>query len=114
MSAPPAEITAAPVHEPEEEPRVTYLNVATTLKSWLLTLDHKRIAILYMISITMAFALGGAAIAMVRFELVSPNGIVLTNETYNKMFSAHGILMVFFFLVPSIPAVLGNFCLPIM
>src|SRR5258708_12429627 len=80
----------------------------------MLTTDHKRIAILYLVSITMMFVLGGMAAAVIRLELTSPNGHFLESETYNKMFTTHGVLMVFFFLVPSIPATLGNFCLPIM
>lgn len=113
MSVQTLEVNAQPAPEPGQE-RVTYLNVDHSLKSWLLTLDHKRIAILYMVSISLMFVLGGAAAAMVRIELTSPHGLMLSNETYNKMFSAHGIIMVFFFMVPSIPAVLGNFCLPLM
>ncbi|MGC8667740.1 MAG: cytochrome c oxidase subunit I [Chthonomonadales bacterium] len=113
MSVQTLEVNAQSAPEPSEE-RVNYLNVDHSLKSWLLTLDHKRIAILYMVSISLMFVLGGAAAAMVRLELTSPHGLLLSNETYNKMFSAHGIIMVFFFMVPSIPAVLGNFCLPLM
>ena len=96
------------------EERKNYLNASHTLSSWLLTGDHKRIAYLYLISISIFFLLGGVAAGLVRLELVSPMGVLLQSETYNKMFSAHGIIMVFFFLVPSIPATLGNFCLPIM
>ena len=113
MSVQTLEVNTEPAPEPKEE-RVTYLNVDHSLKSWLLTLDHKRIAILYMVSISLMFVLGGAAAAMIRLELTSPHGVMLSNETYNKMFSAHGIIMVFFFMVPSIPAVFGNFCLPLM
>lgn len=98
----------------EEARRPHYLNWSYTIKDWLLTLDHKRIAILYLIGITMMFALGGLAAAAIRIELTSPNGHLMENDTYNKVFTAHGILMVFFFLVPSIPATLGNFLLPLM
>jgi cytochrome c oxidase subunit 1 len=91
-----------------------YLTAGNTVKSWLLTVDHKRIAMMYVISITVMFFIGAAAAGMVRLELTSPNGQWLSSETYNKMFSAHGILMVFLFLVPSIPATLGNFALPLM
>ena len=94
--------------------RTHYLNNGYGLKSWLLTTDHKRIAILYMISITLMFLIGGAAAAMVRIELLTPQGDFMTSDTYNKMFSIHGIVMVFFFLVPSIPATLGNFLVPMM
>ncbi|MEQ1932997.1 MAG: cbb3-type cytochrome c oxidase subunit I, partial [Fimbriimonadaceae bacterium] len=93
---------------------VNYINVQHTLKSWLLTGDHKRIAILYLIGVTFFFFLGSVAASMVRLELTSPNGVMLENDTYNKMFSAHGVIMVFLFLIPSIPATLGNFLVPIM
>jgi cytochrome c oxidase subunit 1 len=91
-----------------------YLNVTYGVKSWLLTLDHKRIAVLYLISVSIAFFLGGIAAAMVRINLLQPQGYLLSPETYNKMFTAHGILMVFFFLIPAIPATLGNFLVPMM
>ena len=91
-----------------------YLNNGHTLKSWLLTLDHKRIGILYMISITTMFFLGGLFAFLMRLELMTPAGDFLTSDTYNKFFTLHGIVMIFFFLIPSIPAVLGNFLLPLM
>ncbi len=94
--------------------RPHYLNVNYGVKSWLLTTDHKRIAILYLISITFFFILGGLFAVMIRLELVTPEGDILLAETYNKFFTMHGIIMIFFFLVPSIPAVLGNFLVPIM
>ena len=91
-----------------------YLNADYGIWSWLLTKDHKRIGILYLISITFMFLLGGLFALMVRLELLTPAGDLLTADTYNKMFTMHGIVMVFFFLIPSIPAVLGNFCIPLM
>src|SRR5437588_5028090 len=91
-----------------------YLNVDFGVRSWLLTTDHKRIAILYLVSITLMFFLGGAFITVVRLQLMTPNGGLIQAETYNKFFTLHGIIMVFFFLIPSIPAVLGNFVLPMM
>jgi len=91
-----------------------YLNVDYGFFSWLLTKDHKRIAILYMISISIMFILGGFFAVMMRLELLTPEGDLLTSDTYNKFFTLHGIIMIFFFLIPSIPAVLGNFILPIM
>src|SRR5438105_11936108 len=95
-------------------PRVHYLNNGHSLKSWLLTKDHKRIAILYLISITFFFMVGGFAASMIRLELLTPEGDVMQHDTYNKMFSLHGVVMVFFFLVPSIPATLGNFLIPLL
>ncbi len=94
--------------------RVNYLNVKTTIASWLLTMDHKRIGILYLISISIFFALGAVAAGFIRLELLTPKGDLLSSDVYNKMFTAHGVLMIFFFLIPSIPAVFGNFALPMM
>jgi cytochrome c oxidase subunit I len=82
--------------------------------SWLLTKDHKRIAILYLFSITALFMLGGFFAVVMRIELLTPEGDLLTSDTYNKFFTLHGIVMIFFFLIPAIPAVLGNFLLPLM
>jgi cytochrome c oxidase subunit 1 len=91
-----------------------YLTADHTIASWLLTTDHKRIAVLYLVSITFFFFIGSIAAGMVRLELTSSQGLLLTSEAYNKMFSAHGVVMIFFFLLPSIPASIGNFALPIM
>ena len=90
-----------------------YLTAGYGWKSWLFTIDHKRIGILYLISVSAFFIIGGLAAAMVRYNLVAPSGM-LTPDTYNKMFSAHGIVMVFTFLVPVVPGVLGNFFIPLM
>src|SRR6516225_2628584 len=95
----------------EGEAGASYLSAGHTLLSWLTTTDHKRIAILYAISITFFFFIGGIAIALVRLELMTPQGVFLTSEAYNRLFSLHGIIMVWFFLVPSIPATMGNFLL---
>ncbi len=92
----------------------SYLNDGHGLKSWLLTKDHKRIALLYLVSVTAFFVMGGLFAMFVRLELLTPAGDLLAAETYNKMFTMHGVVMVFFFLIPSIPAVLGNFLIPIM
>ncbi len=101
------------VEIPPAEPK-NYLNVDTSLKSWLLTGDHKRIGILYLISISFFFFLGSIAASLIRLQLTRPDGVMMNADTYNKVFSAHGIIMVFLFLVPSIPAIFGNFFLPIM
>src|SRR4026207_108325 len=93
---------------------LNYINNGQGLASWLLTKDHKRIALLYLASITFFFFLGGLFAFMIRVELLTPAGDVMTADTYNKMFTMHGVVMVFFFLIPSIPAVLGNFLIPIM
>ena len=91
-----------------------YINLSYTAKSWLLTLDHKRIGILYLISITFFFFLGGIAAVMMRLELMTPQADIVRAASYNRLFTLHGVIMVFFFLIPSIPAVFGNFLLPIM
>jgi cytochrome c oxidase subunit I len=95
-------------------PKTNYLNNGYGLKSWLLTKDHKRIAVLYMISISIFFAFGGVFAGLIRLELLTPQGDFAHSDTYNKLFTMHGVVMIFFFLVPSIPATLGNFLLPIM
>ncbi|MBV9242374.1 MAG: cbb3-type cytochrome c oxidase subunit I, partial [Acidobacteria bacterium] len=95
-------------------PRINYLNAKTTLASWLLTKDHKRIAIMYLISVSVFFMIGGMFAATIRLELLTPASDLLETGTYNKVFTEHGIMMIFFFLIPSIPAVLANFLLPIM
>jgi cytochrome c oxidase subunit 1 len=84
------------------------------LKSWLLTVDHKRIAILYLLAINFFFLLGGLAATVIRIELATPQGDLMSSDIYNRAFTLHGIIMVFFFLIPSIPAVLGNFLVPLM
>src|SRR6186713_2131217 len=91
-----------------------YLNAGYGVKSWLLTRDHKRIALLYLAAVTFFFFVGGAFAVLIRLELATPAGDFVTDETYNKLFTMHGVMMVFFFLIPVIPAVLGNFLVPIM
>jgi cytochrome c oxidase subunit 1 len=95
-------------------PKVHYLNVDYGIRSWLLTTDHKRIALLYLASITLFFVLGGVFATLIRLELLTPAGDLMESETYNKVFTMHGIVMIFFFLIPSVPAVLGNFLVPMM
>jgi cytochrome c oxidase subunit I len=94
--------------------RENYLNSSYGLKSWLLTKDHKRIALLYFATISVFFFVGGIFATLIRLELVTPDSELVSAETYNKLFTMHGVIMVFFFLVPSLPATLGNFFLPIM
>jgi len=106
------EVGELQTHAEQEE--TNYLNVAHTVKSWLLTGDHKRIAILYLFSVSFFFMIGSFFAALIRLELISPSGVLLESETYNKVFSAHGIVMIFLFLVAAIPAVFGNFFIPIM
>ena len=92
----------------------SYLAGKFTLSSWLLTTDHKRIAVLYLISTTVFFFVGGTAAALMRLNLVVPQGLLNYPETYNRLFTMHGVIMVWFFLVPVVPPVIGNFILPLM
>ncbi len=108
---------AVPTHTEapaREMPRENYLNDGYGIKSWLLTLDHKRIGLLYMVSVSIFFLLGALFAMTVRLELMTPGGDLMEAETYNKMFTMHGIVMVFFVLIPAIPAILGNFLIPLM
>ncbi|MDO8835397.1 MAG: cbb3-type cytochrome c oxidase subunit I, partial [Vicinamibacterales bacterium] len=95
-------------------PGKNYLSDGHSLTSWLLTRDHKRIGLLYLLSVTLFFALGALYAAGIRLELLTPAGDMVESDTYNKMFTMHGVIMVFFFLIPAIPATLGNFLVPIM
>jgi cytochrome c oxidase subunit 1 len=94
--------------------REDYLNKEHGVFSWLLTVDHKRIALLYLASVTFFFFIGGVFALLVRLELLTPAGDLMQADTYNKAFTMHGMVMVFFFLIPVVPAVLGNFLIPIM
>jgi cytochrome c oxidase subunit 1 len=94
--------------------RENYLNKEYGITSWLFTTDHKRIALLYLLSITFFFFIGGFFALLIRLELLTPMGDLVQADTYNKLFTMHGQVMVFFFLIPAVPAVLGNFLIPIM
>ncbi len=114
MSGPATQqIEVAPA-VPPAPPARNYLNIDYSVRSWLLTIDHKLIAILYLLTITFFFFVGGAAAVVIRLELLTPRGDLVQAETYNRLFTMHGVIMVFFFLIPSIPAVLGNFLVPMM
>src|SRR5580658_493687 len=95
-------------------PKMNFLTKENGLLSWLLTGDHKRIATLYLISITFFFFIGGAMAGLIRLELLTPQTDLMAADTYNKLFTMHGIVMIFLFLVPSVPATIGNFVIPIM
>jgi cytochrome c oxidase subunit 1 len=96
------------------EPEKNYLIADYRLRSWFLTTDHKRVALLYFAAITLFFAVGGAAAALIRLELLSPQGNLVSTDVYNRLFTMHGVVMVWFFLIPSIPNTLGNFIVPLM
>jgi cytochrome c oxidase subunit 1 len=101
--------------DPAEASRpANYLDVTTTVKSWALTTDHKRIGVLYFVSTILALGLGGAFALVMRTEHLTPTRTIIDAETYDRMFTMHGIVMVWLFMIPSIPAAFGNFMLPIM
>ncbi|MBA2338866.1 MAG: cytochrome c oxidase subunit I [Pyrinomonadaceae bacterium] len=91
-----------------------YLNADYSVRSWLLTKDHKRIALLYLFSVSFFFFIGSIYAMLIRLELLTPKGDLVQAATYNKLFTHHGIIMIFLFLIPSIPAILGNFLVPLM
>ncbi|HEY8211571.1 MAG TPA: cbb3-type cytochrome c oxidase subunit I, partial [Myxococcaceae bacterium] len=91
-----------------------YLKNGTTIRSWLLTVDHKRIAILYLVSVLVGLFLGGMFAMALRLELLTPGPTIMDAMTYNRMFTLHGVTMIFLFMIPAIPSVFGNFFLPIM
>ena len=91
-----------------------YLNHTTGLKSWLYTLDHKRIGVMYLFSVLTFFLIGGIFALLIRIELLTPGQTIMDANTYNKLFTYHGAIMVFLVIIPAIPAALGNFILPMM
>jgi cytochrome c oxidase subunit I len=107
------EIHASHEH-PEPHAHPSYLQDGYSIWSWLFTVDHKRIGILYLVFLTLFFAVGGMFAGLVRLNLISPTGAIMDNDTYNRTFTAHGVVMLFLFLIPSIPAMMGNFFVPIM
>jgi cytochrome c oxidase subunit 1 len=111
MSTETTPTTAEPQDASHEN--VNYLNHETSVWSWLSTKDHKRIGIMYCIALALVFLVAGLLAVAVRTELIAPGETIMNEDTYNQVFTMHGILMVFLFLVPSIPAILGNFVLPL-
>jgi cytochrome c oxidase subunit 1 len=113
MSTASPSTSAAVTHDDGHDEDVNYLNHETSVWSWLSTKDHKRIGILYCISLAAVFLVAGVLALLIRAELIAPGATIMGEDTYNQVFTMHGILMVFLFLVPSIPAILGNFVLPL-
>ena len=111
MSVNAARTAVAHVHGHDEE---NYLTCAKGWKSWAFTLDHKRIGVMYLVAILTSFLLGGVMAMLIRLELFTPGKLFLSEDAYNHMFTLHGAVMTFLFLIPSIPAALGNFILPVM
>ena len=108
-----AVVERAPSAEPSVSVEPNYLTEENTVRSWLLTRDHKRIALLFFASITFFFFVGGFAATLMRLNLATPGGL-LQPSVYNRMFTMHGVIMVWFFLIPSIPTTFGNFFIPMM
>ena len=95
------------------DPNGNYLTATRGIKSWLFTHDHKRIGLMYLTMVSLAFLVGGIFALLVRLELFSRGRTIVDGETYNRFFTLHGAVMVFLFIIPSVPAALGNFFLPI-
>ena len=108
-------IAADAAHQPAVAPAGTnYLNAEKGIWSWLTTIDHKRIGIMYLASVVVGFALGGFFAILLRLELLTPKQTIMGADAYNQAFTLHGVVMIFLFVIPAIPASLGNFFLPIM
>ena len=103
----------APADLPAYNPR-NYLNAEAGIASWLFTRDHKRIAIMYLVLTSISFALGGFFAMLVRIELLTPGPTIMSAMTYNRMFTLHGVVMIFLFMIPALPGIFGNFFLPLM
>lgn len=110
---------ATPHHHGQGEHAHNYLNydkgepLRTRIWNWAATVDHKRIGVMYAVTLMFVFLVGGLLALAVRTELIAPGATIMDADTYNQTFTMHGILMVFAFLVPSVPAILGNFVLPL-
>src|SRR5882762_7344673 len=92
----------------------SYLGASRGIMSWIVTLDHKRIGIMYLVPVLLFFCVAGILALFIRLELMFPGKQIMNADTYNKVFTLHGVMMVFLFIIPSVPASLGNFVLPIM
>ena len=114
LETPDLRLMAEALRREPPDSELNYLNAERGLWSWLTTVDHKRIGVLYIISILFMFFLGGMAAIVLRIELLTPERTIMSADTYNKAFTLHGAIMTFLVLVPSIPATLGNFVLPLM
>jgi cytochrome c oxidase subunit I len=100
-------------------PHKNYINESSGIWSWMTTLDHKRIGVMYLVGVLSAFFVGGIFALLVRLSLLTPSHmlfgkVLMTAETYNRVFTLHGAIMVFLFIIPSVPAALGNFVMPLM
>ncbi len=107
-------MTTLPLDAPPVTAAPTYFAAERTIRSWLLTTDHKRIGVLYLVSLLFMLALGGFYAMAIRIEHLSPQRTVMSAMAYNRFFTLHGVIMVWLFLIPSIPSSFGNFVVPIM
>jgi cytochrome c oxidase subunit 1 len=115
MSVDVGEPAGAGSGHPESIPdEPSYLAADRGIRSWLLTRDHKRIALMFYVLILFMLALGGAFALLLRAELISPERDIMGADTYNRMFTLHGLVMIFLFMIPGIPSIFGNFVLPMM
>jgi cytochrome c oxidase subunit 1 len=110
MASPSA---TADVVAPRSSSSDNYLTHDKGVLSWIFTLDHKRIGVMYLCSVLAAFALGGFFALLVRTELLTPGHTIIDHDTYNQMFTLHGAIMVFLVIIPGIPAALGNIIMPL-
>ena len=113
MSQSLATTPPSPADAPAYNPR-NYLNAEAGIMSWLLTRDHKRIGIMYLVLTSISFFLGGFFALLIRIELLTPGPTIMNAMTYNRMFTLHGVVMIFLFMIPAIPGIFGNFFLPLM
>jgi cytochrome c oxidase subunit 1 len=109
-----ADVLTAPPFTGRRVPELNYLNEKRGILSWLTTLDHKRIGVMYLWSVLLAFLLGGIFAMVIRMELLTPKQTIISADAYNKAFTLHGAIMIFLFIIPAIPAALGNFVLPLL
>ena len=105
---------ADPTVDAAAPPVDNYLTWTKGVASWLFTLDHKRIGVMYLLGVLVSFLVGGIFALIIRTELIAPGQTIIEPETYNIFFTLHGAVMVFLVIIPSIPGSLGNFILPIM
>ena len=104
---------AVALHPAGTEPGSSYLAHGRGIRSWLLTVDHKRIGIMYLVLIGVSLFLGGVFALVLRLNLWRPEGGLVSNDAYNKLFTLHGAVMIFLFVIPGIPSALGNFVVPL-
>ena len=97
-----------------ENTKQNYLNHPKGIMSWLLTVDHKRIGLMYLVSGILFFFIGGLLALVMRFELAAPGNDIISNDIYNNAYTLHGAIMIFLFIIPAIPGALGNILLPLM